>query len=166
MVLCTRSENKEPGTCTAQLRNRVLCTRSENKEPGTCTAPEPGTVSGAGECQDNISIYELKQTCSLSGADPDAILHPNFIEIVLYKEKWYSMNNSRLWCLKESTFGTRCGSGTGYCIWSRRCRSRCSSGTGYYTYSGTGYCICLLLRLNFPLGELEDLIPIPLWYLL
>ena len=144
LVLCTRSENKEPGTCTAQLRNRVLCTRSENKEPGTCTAPEPGTVSGAGECQDNISIYELKQTCSLSGADPDAIL----LQMVF-----------------ESTFGTRCGSGTGYCIWSRRCRSRCSSGTGYYTYSGTGYCICLLLRLTFPLGELEDLIPIPLWYL-
>ena len=43
---------------------------------------------------------------------------------MLYGQEWQE------WL--SNTFETRCSSGTGYCIWSRRCKSRCSSGTGYY----------------------------------
>eukprot|EP00928_Gymnodinium_smaydae_P009146 TRINITY_DN13386_c0_g1_i2.p1 TRINITY_DN13386_c0_g1~~TRINITY_DN13386_c0_g1_i2.p1 ORF type:complete len:366 (+),score=52.75 TRINITY_DN13386_c0_g1_i2:75-1172(+) len=51
--------------------------------------------------RDGRSIYQLKEAFSLPEADPDAILRPSFIEILCYKGKWYSMDNRRLWCLKE-----------------------------------------------------------------
>lgn len=54
------------------------------------------------EFRDGRSIHTLKHRFSLPEADPDAILDPNFIEVVHYRDKLYSMDNRRLWCLKQS----------------------------------------------------------------
>eukprot|EP00933_Yihiella_yeosuensis_P020157 TRINITY_DN16237_c0_g2_i1.p1 TRINITY_DN16237_c0_g2~~TRINITY_DN16237_c0_g2_i1.p1 ORF type:complete len:433 (-),score=48.16 TRINITY_DN16237_c0_g2_i1:26-1324(-) len=58
--------------------------------------------SMSGRFKNGSSIDSLKAEFLRKGSDPDQVLTPNFIEVVFYRSKWYSMDNRRLWCLKQS----------------------------------------------------------------
>ena len=60
-------------------------------------------VSLAAQCISLTDADEVKSIPTHRAAffDIHTILAPNFIEVVFYRDKYYSMNNRRLWCLKQ-----------------------------------------------------------------
>jgi len=50
-------------------------------------------------------LHELVQVLRAEGADPDAILGAQLINVVLHNGRMYSMDNRRLWCLKAALPG-------------------------------------------------------------